>query len=68
MLSILIGTLVAAASLWGIWQWRSDFTVVVRGILPLCFFLGGVVAIIAGFSSLTRSDTDQKRSGLGKNP
>lgn len=66
MLSILIGTLVSAASLWGMWQWRAEFMLVVRGILPLCFFLGGVVAVIAGFSALNKPEND-KRS-LGKNP
>jgi hypothetical protein len=65
MLSALIGAVVAAVSLWGMWRWRADLTVVVRGFFPLCFFLGGLVAVIAGVSSLNKNDSD-KKPGLGK--
>jgi hypothetical protein len=67
MLSALIGMAVAVVSLWGMWRWRVDLIAVVRGFFPLCFFLGGVVAVIAGISSLNRTEPENKRPGLGKN-
>lgn len=48
MLSVCIGLIVTAASLWGLIMWRNDFLIVMRGLVPICFMFGGIVAVIAG--------------------
>jgi hypothetical protein len=65
MLSAFLGMLVSVASLWGMWMWRDELMLVLRGLLPLCFFLGGLVAVIAGLSIFARPASD-KRSGIEK--
>ena len=52
MLSLLVGLITVGLSLWGIALWREEFLLVMKGFLPLCFLMGGVVAVIAGISSL----------------
>ena len=52
MLSIVIGIVTLVLGLAGIWVWHTDFFVVLRGLIPLSLVFAGVVAIIAGFSSL----------------
>jgi hypothetical protein len=51
MLSVLVGLIVVGFSLWGMIRWRWELGFVLKGLLPLSFFLGGIVAIIAGFSA-----------------
>ncbi len=52
MLSILLGLVTVGFSLWGIFFWREAFLFVMKGFLPLCFLLGGIVAVIAGVSAM----------------
>ncbi|HRY29690.1 MAG TPA: hypothetical protein P5079_06585 [Elusimicrobiota bacterium] len=68
MLSTLIGFIVACVSLWGMWRWRTDLWMVLRGFLPLCFFLGGVIAMVIGISRLTGDDKHDKLKHLEKTP
>jgi hypothetical protein len=51
MLSIVIGLTAMGLSLWGLSCWWGDFLVVMRGLLPFCFLMGGLVAVVAGAST-----------------
>ena len=51
MISLVVGSVCVGLSLWGIVHWREEFVVVMKGFLPVSFLMGGLVAIIAGFSS-----------------
>lgn len=63
MLSIVVGLLFLLSGLWGIWNWTSDFLLVLRGAVPPMFVLGGILAIVAGASSLRgESDSSPGRS------
>lgn len=52
MLSIAVGSIFALLGVVGIWGWRWDFLTVIKGGLPVCLFLGGVLAVIAGVSTI----------------
>ena len=61
MLSVVMGLLVAGISLAAMFRWWTDLWVVLRGLLPLSFFLGGLIAVVAGISSLNRSTVMDKK-------
>lgn len=52
-MSMVVGLIVAALSLWGMLHWRQDLVVVLRGLVPLLFLGGGILAVIAGFTTIT---------------
>jgi succinate-acetate transporter protein len=60
MLTTMVGLLFAAAGLWGIVRWWAQLVAVLQGLLPLCLFLGGVVAMIIGMASWRTGDAGKK--------
>jgi hypothetical protein len=54
MLSLIIGLITMGLSVVGIILWKDEFLFVLRGAMPVCFLLGGLVAAIAGASSIGR--------------
>jgi hypothetical protein len=52
MIAILVGLIFIGAGFWGLVTWSSDFLSVMRGLGPISLFLGGIVGILAGVSSL----------------
>ena len=52
MLAILVGILFIVVGFYGISFWSHDFITVVRGFMPFMFAVGGVIAIVAGVSSI----------------
>ncbi len=49
----LIGGLIAVAlGVWGILSWTADFLMVLKGSVPLMVALGGLLAIIAGITTM----------------
>ena len=52
MLSLIIGAIVTVAGLVLLVKWWYEILFVIRGILPGMMILGGVIAVIAGFSEL----------------
>ncbi len=53
MLALIIGIIITIISAYvGITFWLKDAIVVVKGSLPLMFFFGGILAIIAGITSI----------------
>lgn len=54
MLSIILGLLTVALGSYGVYYCRGDFFVAMKGLIPLSFVCGGIVAILAGISSLRK--------------
>lgn len=52
MLATLVGLIFVAGGLWGMVHWRQELLLVLKGLLPLCAFFGGVVALIVGIASM----------------
>lgn len=62
MLAILVGILFIALGFYGVSLWVDDFMVVVRGFMPFMFAVGGIIAVVAGISSIKdRADKSQKK-------
>lgn len=52
VLSLAIGAAVTVIGLILLVVWRYQLLVVLRGVIPALLILGGVIAVIAGFSEL----------------
>ena len=52
MTAVLVGLVFFVFGLWGMIHWFSEFMLFMKGMIPISLFVGGVVAIIAGFSGL----------------
>lgn len=52
VLSLLIGAIVAIVGLILLIAWWYELLFVLRGTIPVMLVLGGVIAVIAGFSEL----------------
>ena len=52
ILSLLIGAVVAIIGLILLIAWWYEFLFILRGCIPVMLILGGVVAVVAGFSEL----------------
>ena len=50
MLSVIIGVIVVVISFFGLISWWQEFLFLCRGLMPISFLFGGIVAIIAGFT------------------
>lgn len=54
MLSILLGTVTVALGIYGLLHWSSHVLVFLKAIIPVSFICGGLIAILAGISSLRK--------------
>ena len=61
VLSLLIGAIVMIVGLILLVAWWFELLFVLRGIIPVMLILGGVVAVIAGFSEF--KDVLKKKEG-----
>jgi small neutral amino acid transporter SnatA (MarC family) len=52
MLNIILGLLFAALGIVFVVTWFSDFLIVLKGSLPACVALGGLLAIFIGVSTV----------------
>ena len=52
MLAVVVGLIFAVIGLWGMVTWWPDFLIVMKGFLPLMLICGGLLAMIAGMSSI----------------
>ena len=50
ILSLLIGAIVAILGLILLIAWWYELLFVLRGVIPVMLILGGIIAVIAGFS------------------
>jgi hypothetical protein len=62
MLSAIFGLGAVALGLWGMWTWSVDLIHFLKGLLPISLFFAGIIAIIAGLSSLSpKTPPDSKK-------
>lgn len=52
MVALIIGLIVIILGVIGIITWVKDFIVVLRGAVPAMFLCGGLLAVIAGITSI----------------
>ncbi|MCS7184549.1 MAG: hypothetical protein NZ870_01285 [bacterium] len=52
MKALIIGIVFAVVGVLGIVYWIKDVVVVIKGSIPLFLLMGGVIAIVAGVSSI----------------
>ncbi|MDI6640870.1 MAG: hypothetical protein QME68_00975 [Elusimicrobiota bacterium] len=53
MVALIIGLIVAVVAAYvGLAFWLEDVVVVLKGSIPLMFFCGGLLAVIAGITSI----------------
>lgn len=55
MLSALLGLLTIAVGFWGLFIWRSEFVLFLKGIVPSSLVFAGLVALIAGLGNRKKS-------------
>lgn len=63
MIAVLVGLVFVVLGAWGIARWFTDFLLVMRGLGPVSVLLGGLVAVVTGFSSRQprrRSNAEKK--------
>lgn len=53
MKHVLVGALLVALGLWGMFAWWANFGLVMRGALPFVLLLLGLVAILSGYYRLS---------------
>ena len=67
MLSAVVGLLVCALSIGGMFHWKGELLLVLKGLLPLSFLVGGLLAVIAGLSSLKPGRKSEADAGGERN-
>lgn len=68
MLALLIGLVFVAGGLWGLFSWWGDFLTVARGLFPILFAVGGLIAVIAGVTGLSeQGPTPEEKENEHKN-
>ena len=55
MLAVILGLVFVIAGGFGVFVWRADFINVLKGLLPFLFFMGGIISVIAGVTSIVES-------------
>lgn len=60
MTAVVIGIIFIVLGLWGLVSWLSSFIEVLQGLGPISLLVGGVMALIAGMSSLKTRRRDEK--------
>lgn len=60
IISLLVGAVVAILGLILLTRWWYEFLFLLRGSLPILFILGGLLALLAGFSELKDTLNEKK--------
>ena len=55
MLAVLLGLIFAVAGGLGMYLWKADFLIVLKGLLPALFLVGGAISVVAGVTSIVES-------------
>jgi len=58
--SVVIGAIVVLLGLLGLLSWWSEFTVILKGMLPAMMIFAGAVAVIAGLSEMKDEAASKK--------
>lgn len=61
MLSIVLGLIFAVLGIVFVWTWRGDFITVLKGSIPACVALGGILAVFIGASTV-KENVQEKRA------
>jgi len=51
-LAIIAGLVAMVGGVWLVIEWWAEFVVLVKGCIPPILFFGGLIALIAGISSI----------------
>ena len=54
MLSLILGLLTIALGFYGVSHWTADFAAFLKGVVPVSLICGGLIAVLAGISSLRK--------------
>ncbi|MBI2118749.1 MAG: hypothetical protein HYT97_03875 [Elusimicrobia bacterium] len=54
MMSIVLGLCSLLLGSWGVYFWFGNFIFLLKGLLPISFVCAGIIAILAGISSLRK--------------
>lgn len=60
MQALISGLIVCIVSLFFLFKWFPDLIKFLKGSLPLMFFLGGIIAIIAGITAIMEKIRESK--------
>lgn len=52
MAAFIFGLVFAVAGAWGLLTWFQPFKEIVKGALPICLLLGGILAMVMGISTI----------------
>jgi hypothetical protein len=55
MLAVIVGLVFVALGLWGVIAWWTSFLVILKGLVPVMLACGGLLAVIAGVTSIRDS-------------
>ncbi len=55
MLAVILGLVFIMAGGCGVLVWKGDFIIVLKGLVPFMFVVGGVISIVAGITNITES-------------
>lgn len=63
MLAVLLGLVFAMAGVYGLIVWKGDFFVVLKGLFPFLFLVGGAISVVAGITSIAESFESKNEAG-----
>jgi fatty acid desaturase len=52
MLAVIFGLIFMVLGIWGLAAWWWDFVAILRGLIPPLIICGGLLAVIAGVTSM----------------
>lgn len=52
MLAVIFGLIFMVLGIWGLAAWWGDFVTIIRGLVPPLIICGGLLAVIAGVTSM----------------
>ncbi len=61
MVHLIVGLIMAGLGIWGVIAWWSWFGLVMRGVVPFCLILFGLLAVLSG----ARRESRGGENGLG---
>lgn len=57
---LLLGMMLVALGLWGLYSWWASFGDVVRGLLPFALLAIGLLAVLSGYNRMMASYDDEE--------
>lgn len=72
MVALVVGLVFVVIGVLGIARWLPDFVVIIKGLVPIMLLFGGLLAIVAGITSIKDSveakklEEERKKEGEQK--